>query len=132
MTAEQLHRRGGVPSIGPGKTGPSLRSVMPSSTASSRARKVPKHVRHMTSRKTGLGGITRQASTRFELFVARREDESLREWLQRNQEASLISRILGTALALLSVYQALAHVILNWSRVRSNNDEWVVGAFALY
>jgi hypothetical protein len=114
-----------------GGAGTSLSCVMPSSAASSHVlRKTPKHVRHMANRKTGLGGITRQASSRFELFVPRRQDESLREWLQRNQEASLVSRIVGAALVLLSVYQAFSHVILNWKRIQSVKTEWIIGASA--
>lgn len=101
---------------------------MPSSAASSRVlRKTPKHVRHMTSRKTGLSGMRRQASTRLELFVPRRQDETLREWLQRNQEASLVSRIAGAALVLLSVYQAVAHVVLNWNGIQRIKIEWIIG-----
>lgn len=102
-----------------------LRQVMPASSAS--ARKVPKHARHLSSRKTGLG-LPRKPSGRFELFVARAEGETLREWLQRNQEASLVSRGLSLALALLSVYQALSHVFLNWSHVRFNYPLGVRGA----
>lgn len=90
-------------------------------------KKLPKHIRHTaSSKKAAL--LARNRSTSRELFTARSVDETYREWLQRNQETSLLGLWASWGLTTLSVYQAFSHIYFNWSGILLDPDDWITGS----
>ncbi|KAF4322176.1 hypothetical protein BBO99_00002076 [Phytophthora kernoviae] len=58
-------------------------------------------------------------------MVKRITGEPLREWVQRNLESSLVGSTIRTIMAVLSTFQALFHVSLNWSGLRIETVQWM-------
>ncbi|RLN92894.1 hypothetical protein BBJ28_00021543, partial [Nothophytophthora sp. Chile5] len=87
-------------------------------------KEVPKHLRHAISGRSKVT-IARPKRKPRVYLVKRFTDEPLREWVQRNLESSLAGSIFKATMAVLSTYQALFHVSLNWSGLRLEPEPWM-------
>ncbi|KAJ8577275.1 hypothetical protein ON010_g1930 [Phytophthora cinnamomi] len=87
---------------------------------------VPKHLRHAISSKNKV--IPSRPKRKPRVYLAKRfEGEPLREWVQRNLESSLAGNIFNATTAVLSTFQALFHISLNWTGLRIGLDPWMQG-----
>ncbi|KAG6612479.1 Calcium-activated potassium channel subunit alpha-1 [Phytophthora cinnamomi] len=85
---------------------------------------VPKHLRHAISSKNKV--IPSRPKRKPRVYLAKRfEGEPLREWVQRNLESSLAGNIFNATTAVLSTFQALFHISLNWTGLRIGLDPWM-------
>lgn len=85
---------------------------------------VPKHLRRAISNKV----VRARSKRKPRVYLATRfAGEPLREWVQRNLENSLSGNIFNATMAILSTFQALFHVSLNWSGLRIGLDPWMQG-----
>ncbi|KAE9012963.1 hypothetical protein PR003_g15058 [Phytophthora rubi] len=83
---------------------------------------VPKHLRRAISNKV----VRARSKRKPRVYLATRfAGEPLREWVQRNLENSLSGNIFNATMAILSTFQALFHVSLNWSGLRIGLDPWM-------
>ncbi|KAG7381861.1 hypothetical protein PHYPSEUDO_005517 [Phytophthora pseudosyringae] len=85
---------------------------------------VPKHLRHAISSKSKVVMARPKRNPRVYL-VKRFTGEPMREWVQRNLESSLAGSIFRASMAVLSTFQALFHVSLNWTGLRIGLDPWM-------
>ncbi|ETP05919.1 hypothetical protein F441_17586 [Phytophthora nicotianae CJ01A1] len=88
-------------------------------------KKVPKHLRHAISSRNKVVTATRSKRKPRVYLVKRFTGEPMREWVQRNLESSLAGNTFSATMAILSTFQALFHVSLNWTGLRIGLDSWM-------
>ncbi|KAF1790708.1 P-loop containing nucleoside triphosphate hydrolase [Phytophthora cactorum] len=90
-------------------------------------KKMPKHLRHAVSSRSKVVTATRSKRKPRVYLVKRFTGEPMREWVQRNLESSLAGNTFSATMAILSTFQALFHVSLNWTGLRIGLDSWMQG-----
>lgn len=86
---------------------------------------VPKHLRHAISTRNRMMLAPRPKRKPRVYLVKRITGEPLREWVQRNLESSLAGNIFSMTMAILSTFQAIFHVSLNWTGLRIEFAPWM-------
>ncbi|KAL4110706.1 hypothetical protein PRIC1_002396 [Phytophthora ramorum] len=88
-------------------------------------KKVPKHLRHAVSSRSKVVVKTHSKRKPRVYLVQRFTGEPMREWVQRNLESSLAGSVFRATMAVLSTFQALFHVSLNWGGLRIVLAPWM-------
>ncbi|KAE9038279.1 hypothetical protein PR003_g5987 [Phytophthora rubi] len=87
-------------------------------------KKVPKHLRHAISSRNKA--VVPRPNRKPRVYLVKRfEGEPLREWVERNLESSLAGNIFNATTTVLSTFQALFHISLNWTGLRIGFDPWM-------